>query len=269
MSSREILLRRPYFAHGPRYYYRKDAQGNIISLLDSEGNCVVKYVYDAWGNHKVLDANGEEITDPNHIGNLNPFRYRGYFFDKETGLYYLKSRYYDPVTGRFLNADTVEYLDPESIQGLNLYAYCLNNPVMYLDPFGNSLIASLIILGGFAIAGGIIGGSLGANEAKEQGLTGIYYAAEIVHGVFKGILCGLAVGGTLLLFSAGIAATAGYATVFGGEVGKVFALGALGINSLSIFAILFGINIEPVEYDTSTPYVPSPSVPYQHPALKR
>ena len=98
---------------------------------------MVKYVYDAWGNHKVLDAEGNEITDSYHIGRLNPYRYRGYYFDEETGLYYLQSRYYDPETGRFLNADTVEYLDPESINGLNLYAYCGNNPVMYSDPSGH------------------------------------------------------------------------------------------------------------------------------------
>ena len=78
------------------YFYRKDAQGNIIVLLNSSGNVVVKYVYDAWGNHAVLDANGADITDVNHIGVLNPFRYRGYFYDSETGLYYLKTHYYDP-----------------------------------------------------------------------------------------------------------------------------------------------------------------------------
>ncbi len=67
---------------------RKDAQGNIIALLDGAGGVVVNYIYDAWGNHAVLDANGADITDPNHIGVLNPFRYRGYFYDVETGLPY-------------------------------------------------------------------------------------------------------------------------------------------------------------------------------------
>ena len=194
MSSREILLRRPYFAPGPRYYCRKDAQGNIISLLDSTGNCVVKYVYDAWGNHKVLDADGNEITDPDHIGNLNPFRYRGYFFDKETGLYYLKSRYYDPETGRFLNADTVEYLDPESIQGLNLYAYCANNPVMNVDPSGHAwwewLIGALVIVGlgiATALTGGTAGVLLGA--AFYGAITGAVSGA-LISGVIGGITGG-------------------------------------------------------------------------------
>ena len=113
-----------------------DVQGNIIALLDSAGNVVVKYVYDAWGNHAVLDGNGNDITDANHIGNLNPFRYRGYFYDVETELYYLQTRYYDPEIGRFITIDSIEYLDPESINGLNLYAYCGDNPVMGYDPNG-------------------------------------------------------------------------------------------------------------------------------------
>ena len=75
------------------------------AILDTNGAVVVKYVYDAWGNHLVLDANGQPITDANHIGNLNPFRYRGYYYDRETGLYYLKSRYYDPVVGKILGGN--------------------------------------------------------------------------------------------------------------------------------------------------------------------
>lgn len=98
---------------------RKVVQRNIIALLDNAGNIVVNYIYDAWGNHAVLDANGADITDPNHIGVLNPFRYRGYFYDTETGLYYLQTRYYDPEVGRFITIDGIEYLDPETINGLN------------------------------------------------------------------------------------------------------------------------------------------------------
>ena len=91
---------------------------------------------DAWGNHKVLDAAGTENTSDDFIGNINPIRYRGYYYDAEVGLYYLKSRYYDPEVGRFISPDDTEYLDPEKLDGLNLYAYCLNNPVMYVDPDG-------------------------------------------------------------------------------------------------------------------------------------
>ena len=118
------------------FYYRKDAQGNVIALLDSTGAVVVKYVYDAWGNHKVTNPDGSVLADQTHIGNLNPYRYRGYYYDTETGLYFLKTRYYDPEVGRFITIDDVQYLNPETINGLNLYAYCGNNPVMNVDPEG-------------------------------------------------------------------------------------------------------------------------------------
>ncbi len=97
---------------------------------------MVKYIYDCWGNHAVIDANGQDIVNMQHIGNLNPFRYRGYYYDTETGLYYLQTRYYDPELGRFISQDSIEYADYESVNGLNLYAYCGNNPVMYVDPSG-------------------------------------------------------------------------------------------------------------------------------------
>ena len=117
--------------NGQYYVYRKDAQGNIIAILDRRGNVVVEYNYDAWGRNTCIDN-----TTVN-LGTLNPFRYRGYYFDTEIGLYYLKTRYYDPAIGRFISIDGIEYLDAETVNGLNLYAYCNNNPVMNIDPNGN------------------------------------------------------------------------------------------------------------------------------------
>lgn len=137
--------------NGAMYLCRKDLQGNIIALIDNNGNTVVQYNYDAWGNHKVVGANGNEITDSTHIGNLNPFRYRGYYYDVETGLYFLQTRYYDPEVGRFLNRDSIIFADPEEVNGLNLYAYCLNNPINYIDPLGKFVIsigAALVMLAG-------------------------------------------------------------------------------------------------------------------------
>lgn len=84
----------------------------------------------------MLDASGNVINSASHIGNLNSFRYRGYFYDAETGLYNLKTRFYDPEVGRFLNMDSIDYAAPETINGLNLFAYCNNNPVMNVDPDG-------------------------------------------------------------------------------------------------------------------------------------
>ena len=94
---------------------------------------MVKYKYDAWGDQEI------ELLDPKYeeLAKANPFRYRSYYYDEETGLYYLKSRYYDPEVGRFITIDDISYLDPETINGLNLYAYCGNNPVMNVDPNGH------------------------------------------------------------------------------------------------------------------------------------
>ena len=87
-----------------------------------------KYTYDTWGKVlSVTDANGTLITDTNHIGHRNPIRYRGYYYDIETGLYYLQSRYYDPEAGSFVQSADVSTLTPSSINGVNLYNYANNN----------------------------------------------------------------------------------------------------------------------------------------------
>ena len=119
----------------------------MIAIYNTEGDLQCKYNYDAWGNHRVGNARNELIYDSatgiiatgyeNHIAILNPIRYRGYYYDTETGLYYLQSRYYDATLCRFLNRDNVNYLEPESIHGINLYAFCNNNPVMFADPSGH------------------------------------------------------------------------------------------------------------------------------------
>ena len=117
---------------GSTYFYRKDAQANIVALLDNNGSVVVKYKYDAWGKCQttVVDSTATEIAT------LNPFRYRSYYLDTETGFYFLKTRYYDPEIGRFMTIDDISYLDPNSINGLNLYAYCGNNPINRYDSAG-------------------------------------------------------------------------------------------------------------------------------------
>ena len=119
---------------------------------------LARYVYDAWGNHKVLNSDGTENTSSTFIGNINPLRYRGYYYDSDLGLYYLMTRYYDPEIGRFISADSIEYLDPETIGGLNLFAYCNNNPVMGVDPTGTFIIAAGLLIGltalGFAVGFG-------------------------------------------------------------------------------------------------------------------
>ena len=107
-------------------------------------------------NYSVCNPDGTINTSADFIGNINPFRYRGYYWDRDLGLYHLQTRYYDPVIGRFISPDSYEYLDPESFGGLNLYCYCLNNPIMYADPSGHFpwLILAAVML--FTPVGGTI-----------------------------------------------------------------------------------------------------------------
>lgn len=120
--------------HGNNYYtYLRNSQGDILAIVDSAGNKVVEYRYDAWG--KILATSGSMAGT---LGKLNPFRYRGYVYDEETGLYYLQSRFYNPEWGRFLNADEIA-TTADNFSGplsTNLFAYCMNNPVNKTDENG-------------------------------------------------------------------------------------------------------------------------------------
>jgi len=175
---------------------------------------VVKYVYDAWGNFKVYDITGSEITDETHLGFLNPFRYRSYYYDVETNLYYLKSRYYDPEICRFITIDDISYLDPDSINGLNLYAYCLNNPVMMIDNSGCAPawwqwllfgigVALVTVAAGMAIFGtggvaafgvGALIGSLSVGTVGAGVGAAIGYATSGIDGILGGALAGFGIG---------------------------------------------------------------------------
>ena len=140
---------------GSDYFFRKNIFGDVIGVYTKWGEPVANFTYDAFG--RTLSATGR-------LADKVPFRYRGYYYDEETGFYYLQSRYYDPETGRFISPDAVEYLDHENAQGLNLYAYCGNNPVMRVDPTGNWWVTTLLILAaiyvGLRIARAAIGTTL-------------------------------------------------------------------------------------------------------------
>lgn len=112
------------------YLYVVNAQGDVVAILDTAGNAVVEYAYDAWGN--LLSTTGSMAGT---LGEYNPLRYRGYVYDTETGFYYLQSRYYDPELGRFLNADVLVSTG-QGLLGNNMFAYCNNNPGNYSDPSG-------------------------------------------------------------------------------------------------------------------------------------
>ena len=113
------------------YYFQRNIQGDVVAIYDTNGNKVTEYAYDAYGNCTILS------TTNSTIANANPFRYRGYYYDSETGFYYLNARYYNPEWRRFISPDDTAYLDSETPNGLNLYCYCGNDPVNYADPSGH------------------------------------------------------------------------------------------------------------------------------------
>ena len=161
------------------YYYLYNAQGDVIALYDSAGTVVTEYKYDSWG--KLLSTTGSAAAT---IGLLNPLRYRGYFYDTDLGFYLLETRYYDPETGRFINADGV--LDTRDVSTTNIFSYCANDPVNNVDEDGN---LSRIAIG--AIAGGIVGGIVGGIKAYSK--HGKNWK-KIAAGVGKGALIGAVTG---------------------------------------------------------------------------
>ena len=156
------------------------------------------YIYDGYGNHIVLNQYDKVEEDPLSIRHINPFRYRGYYFDEESGLYYLNSRYYDPETGRFISPDILSILDETKgqINGLNLYMYCNDNPINYSDNFGYSPNWLQWLAIGFTIIGAVL--VVGAITALTMGVgTSIMVttmAGAVIHGAAVGTLIGAGVG---------------------------------------------------------------------------
>ena len=113
------------------YYFLKNLQGDVIAIYDANGAKVVTYSYDAWGNCTI-----DSTTTDYDLAHANPIRYRGYYYDENTKLYYLNSRYYSPEFRRFISPDDTNYLVPKNVNGCNLYCYCGNDPILYIDPNG-------------------------------------------------------------------------------------------------------------------------------------
>ena len=217
------------------YYYITNLQGDVMYLVDSNGNQVAAYTYDPYG--KILSATGA-------MAEINPLRYRGYYYDAETGFYYLQSRYYDPNTCRFINADGYA----STGQGLveyNMFAYCLNNPMDYSDYTGCApelwqwICSGLMVAGGIALTatgvGGPVGGALiaaGANSIvgayvneANGGSTTAGWVGGAVTGAISGLGAGLA--GNYMVTASGVAGTA-CLTGLGKGVATAFVLGAAG-----------------------------------------
>lgn len=122
-----------------KYYLIKNIQGDVVQLRNVNNSVIACYDYDAWGNLlSVTNAGGTEITSSTSIALINPIRYRGYYYDNETGFYYLQSRYYDPANCRFISADNPNVVtDHTTVTDKNLFAYCDNNPIMRVDVGGD------------------------------------------------------------------------------------------------------------------------------------
>ena len=175
--------------NGTKYYYIFNVQGDVIGILNQAGTKVVSYQYDAWG--KVLSVDGTQAAT---IGQLNPIRYRGYYYDTETGFYYLQSRYYDPITRRMINADIPEItvFDPSNPQwNKNLFAYCDNNPVMRVDGSGGFWN---FVVG--AVAGALVGGisSIIGQIASGEEINWGSVAVSAGAGALSGLLVASGVG---------------------------------------------------------------------------
>ena len=141
-------------------YYVTNWRGDVTALYDTTGTRIASYDYDAWGNLvSIQDADGQNISDQNHIAVLNPLRYRGYYYDAESGFYYVSSRYYDPEVRRWINSDDPEIIDGSNDHALenNLFAYCFNNPANMIDTSGHwpEWATNLVKVGIGALAIGI------------------------------------------------------------------------------------------------------------------
>ena len=171
------------------YYYVTNLQGDVLSLVDGEGFSAAEYYYNAWG--LPMGSTGA-------MADINPLRYRGYYYDTELGMYYLKSRYYDPFVCRFINADVFASTGQGFI-GTNMFAYCNNNPVMYVDSQGNFPISVAAIVTGI-IVGGLVGavyGAINARAAAED--VGIGALSGAATGALTGAVAGaVAIAGPLV-----------------------------------------------------------------------
>ena len=206
---------------------------------------MVEYNYDAWGNfvaEKLREVSIGSVTVD--LVSLNAFTYRGYYYDKESGLYYLINRYYDPVTGRFISPDDVGYLDFESFFGTNRYAYCLDNPVNYIDPIGHFTITTFLIslaigvliswglseVFGSQIAGGI--------SSTVSGGTAIYTGI----GLLSFGPVGWIAGGALILIGAGTMAF-GVNEIVAGATGTNYIQSWTGMSDKLYNGLYIGLNI--------------------------
>jgi len=196
-----------------KYFYVRDYLQNILGIVDQNGKLVVKYKYDAYGNSK-----GIEDTSGCSLGTRNPFRYKGYYYDDDTGMYYCKSRFYVPKWRRWLNSDSINYLEPQNISCLNLFAYCNNNPVMYVDPTGDFAISILALLIGAGVGALIGAGSSVISQGITNGWNNINGWQVLLDGTIGAISGLLSTSGIGTVGAALLSGGLGFAGSVGGDL---------------------------------------------------
>lgn len=232
------------------YFYRKNLFGDILGILDSHGTELVKYEYNSWG--KLLN-----LTDysSNGLGRRNPFRFKGYYYDEELGMYYLNSRYYDPEVGRFISPDTTDILEvQDDLYDKNLYAYCDNNPVMRIDSSGavwHLAVGAVVGVATQFVADVGIGLATGSSFGEViSSLSLVDYAAAAIGGAiaasgigFAGaVVANATLGGTTYLANCsykGVKANKKdfiASTVIGGVAGAIGGPGANGKNMRGVYS---------------------------------
>ena len=232
------------------YYYEFNLQSDIIGIIDNTGNRVVEYTYNEWG--KLFSITG---TLADTIGQKNPLRYRGYYYDAETGFYYVSSRYYDPETGRFISPDTTDILEVQyDLYDKNLYAYCDNNSVMRVDSSGavwHLAVGATVGVATQFIADVGIGLATGNSFGEiMKSLSPVDYVSAAIGGAiaasgigFAGaVVSNAALGGTTYLANCsykGVEANAKdfvVSTAIGGVSGAIGGSGANGKNMRGVYS---------------------------------
>ena len=247
------------------FFLEKNLQGDVVAVYNSSGTKIGSYTYDAWGSFTTTTDSSTAI-DILMVVYYNPFRYRGYYYDTDTSLYYLQSRYYNHQWGRFINAD--EHVSTgQGLLGYNMFSYCNNNPIINVDSEGEFPWLVLAIVFVPAIIGAIIGATSDVDLTKTQesqvdascvdmsmGEEEDYESQSLTFGTrvkntVLGFSLGLVVGGALASTGGVVAGAAGM-SFFGTSAAQTFAIGALAYDFPAICILPFyGVELEPIEYE--------------------
>jgi len=178
------------------YYVVCNSRGDVEAFYNGAGDLRARYIYDSWGNViNIVDANGNEITDQNNVAHINPIRYRGYYYDTETNLYYLQSRYYDPEVGRFISVDGFVSTG-QGLVGTNMFAYCGNNPVSRKDAGGEvwNVVAGAVVGGTISLVSSVISEVVEGNfELRDLGNIAVSTTIGIAEGALSAMFPGATV----------------------------------------------------------------------------